>query len=128
MFFGLSLGKVWQVCSNNPSQSDGVNSAMASVAAEPFQVLHMDPMSDVLKCNQLLVVHLCHLMHYFGLSLGKFGGYAANPSQSDGVNSAMASVAAEPFLVLHMDPMSDVLMCNQLLVAHLCHLMPCFVL
>jgi hypothetical protein len=40
----------------------------------------------------------------------------------------MASVAAEPFPFLHMDPMSDVLMCNQLLVAHLCHLMPCFVL
>jgi hypothetical protein len=40
----------------------------------------------------------------------------------------MASVAAEPFPFLHMNPMSDVLTCNQLLVAHLGHLMPCFVL
>ena len=30
------------------------------------------------------------------------------------------SVAVEPFHVLHVDPMSDVSMCNHLLVAHLC--------
>jgi hypothetical protein len=36
------------------------------------------------------------------------------------------SIAAEPFHVLHMDPMGDVSMCYKLLVAHLCQSMPCF--
>jgi hypothetical protein len=86
-------------------------------------------MSDVLMCNQLLVAHLCHPMPRFGLWLGKVlkvCRYAANPSQSDGVYSAMASVSAELCHDLHVDPMSDVPMCNQLLVAHMCHPMSCF--
>jgi hypothetical protein len=43
-------------------------------------------------------------------------------AKSDGVSSHNTlSVAAGPCHVLHMDPMSDDSMCNQLLVAHLCH-------
>jgi hypothetical protein len=42
-----------------------------SVAAEPFHVLYMDPMSDVSMCNQLLVAHHCLPMPCFGLQLGK---------------------------------------------------------
>ncbi len=61
---------------------DGVSSHdTSSVAAEPFHVLHMDPMSDVSMCNQVLVAHLCHPMLYFVLLLrGKFGRFEANPS------------------------------------------------
>jgi hypothetical protein len=29
-----------------------------SIAAEPFHVLHMDPMGDVSMCYKLLVAHL----------------------------------------------------------------------
>ena len=51
---------------------DGISSYdTLSVAAEPFHVLHMDPMSDVSMCNQLLVAHLCHPKPCFGLLLGK---------------------------------------------------------
>ena len=49
-------------------------------AAEPFHVLHMDPMSDVSMCNQLLVAHLCHPMLCFVLLLReKFGRFEAIP-------------------------------------------------
>jgi hypothetical protein len=44
-------------------QTDGISSHdTSSVTAEPFHVLHMDPMSDVSMCNQVLVAHLCHPM------------------------------------------------------------------
>jgi hypothetical protein len=105
------------------AKSGGVSSHnTSSNAAEPFHVLHMDPISDVSMCNQLLVAHLCLPMLCFGLRLGtvwqvcskskpKLMVFPAKmPHQND----------AEPFHVLHMDPMSDVSMCNQFLVAHLC--------
>jgi hypothetical protein len=45
----------------------------------------------------------------------------------DGLSSQdTLSVAAEPFIVLHMIKMSDVSMCNQLLEAQLCHPILCF--
>jgi hypothetical protein len=89
----------------------------------------MDPMSDDSMCNQLLVAHVCHTMLCFGLQLGKVW-HCASESQAkiDGISiHKISSVAAEPFHVLHMDPMSDDSMCNQLLVAHVCPT-PCFVL
>jgi hypothetical protein len=70
-------------------------------------------------------------MPYFGLKLGtQFGIRCAAKIQAkiDGVSSHnTSSNAAEPFhILLNMDLMSDVSMCNQLLVAHLCCPMPCF--
>jgi hypothetical protein len=64
-------------------KTDGVTSHdTSSVAAEPFHVLHMDPMSDVSMCNQVLMVaHLCHPMLCFVLLLReKFDRFEANPS------------------------------------------------
>jgi hypothetical protein len=132
--FQLWLGTVWQVCSKpnpkfmdqmllNHSQIDGVSSKNAtSNAAEPFHVLHMDPMSDVSMCNQLLVAHLCRPIPCFGLWLGTvWKSVQQIQAQIDGVSSHdTSSNAAEPCNVPHVDPMSDVSMCNQLLVAHLC--------
>jgi hypothetical protein len=53
--FGWYIQQIWD-------NIDGVSShdTLVSVAAEPFYVLHMDPMSDVSMCNQLLVAHLHH--------------------------------------------------------------------
>jgi hypothetical protein len=65
----------------------------------------------------------------FWTVVGKsFGRCAAKiQAQIDGVSSHKSSSnAAEPFHVLDMNPMSDVSMCNQLLVAHLCCPTPCF--
>jgi hypothetical protein len=54
------------------AQIDGILSHNSlSDAAEPFHVLHMDPMSDDSMSNQLLVAHLCHCMPCFGLWMGK---------------------------------------------------------
>jgi hypothetical protein len=67
-------------------------------------------------------------MPCFGLFLGKFGkGRELIQDKTDGLSSQdTLSFAAEPFHVLHIDSLSGVLMCNQLLVAQLCHPMPCF--
>jgi hypothetical protein len=75
---GKSLAGVQQI----QAQSDGISSHHTlSVAAEPFHVLHMDPMlSDVSMCNKLLVAHQSHPMMCSGLWLGKFRRCAANPS------------------------------------------------
>ena len=40
-------------------------------AAEPFNVLHMCPMSDDAVSNQLLSLHLCLAVPLFGLRLAK---------------------------------------------------------
>jgi hypothetical protein len=88
----------------------------------------MDPMTDVSMCNQLLVAHLSHAMPCYGLQLEKVWHLSPQiKPKIDGISSHdTLSVAAEPLHVLHMDPMSDVYMCNQILVAqHLCHAMPC---
>jgi hypothetical protein len=78
-------------------------------------------MSDVSMCNQLLVA--------YQLCLEKFGtGRELNQGEIEGLSSqGTLSFVAESFHVLQMDsiPMSDVSMCNQLLVAQLCHPMPC---
>jgi hypothetical protein len=47
-------GKVWHLSPQIQPKIDGISSHdTLSVAAEPFHVLHMDPMSDVSMCNQL---------------------------------------------------------------------------
>jgi hypothetical protein len=62
----------------------------------------------------------CHAV--FWTAAGKsLASVTSNPIQSDSIsNHDTLSVATEPFHVLHMDPMGDVSMCSQLLVAHLC--------
>ena len=65
------------------------------------------------------------------VSLAEIGSSLAERPQNqvkiDGVFSNDASLfASKSFYVLHMAPMSDIMMCNQLLVAHLCHTMLCF--
>ena len=85
--------------------------------------LHMAPMSDVLMCNQLIGGPSVSTHAFcFGLQLEWVwqGGPCSEPK-------LMVFPAVRPHHLLlnhsmsslHMAPMSDVLMCNQLLVAHL---------
>jgi hypothetical protein len=64
----------------------------------------------------------------FWTAVGKcLAGMGIIQDKIDGLSSQdTLSFAAESLHVLHMIPMSDVSMCNQLLVAQLCHPMPCF--
>jgi hypothetical protein len=81
---GLWLRTVWQVCSKYKPKSMVFPARMPHPnVAEPFQGLHMDPMSDVSMCNQLLVAHLCLHVPCFGLRLGTVlaGVQQKNPCQ-----------------------------------------------
>jgi hypothetical protein len=70
--FWIVVGKSLAGLKQIQAQIDGVFSHDSlSDAAEPFHVLHMDPMSDDSMSNQLLVAHLCHCMPCFGLWMGK---------------------------------------------------------
>jgi hypothetical protein len=84
--FGRQAGRQGAIPRHN---YDGLSSQdTLSNAAELFIVLHMDPMSDVSMCNQLLVAQLYHPMPCFGLQLGKFGtGRELNQDKIDGPSS-----------------------------------------
>jgi hypothetical protein len=67
--FWSAVGKVWQVWSESKPKLQWCFQPQYSLshAAEPFHVLHMDLMSDVSMCNQLLFTCLCHCMLCLGL-------------------------------------------------------------
>jgi hypothetical protein len=66
--FWTDVVKSLAVCQQIPVKHARISSHdTLSIAAEPFHVLHMDPMSDVSMCYKLLVAHLCQSMLCFGL-------------------------------------------------------------
>jgi hypothetical protein len=76
-------------------------------------------------CKQLLVAHLCQQAKplFYSWMVPKVSILASNQiwAKTHSVYSHdISSVAAGPFHVLHMWPMSDVLWQNKVLVAHLC--------
>jgi hypothetical protein len=83
MHDGLQMGNIWHLSPKIQSKIDEISSHdTLPVAAEPFHVLHMDPMSDVSMCNQVLVAHLCrHICQVLVCSLEKFGSsdFKSNP-------------------------------------------------
>jgi hypothetical protein len=86
--FGLQLGNIWHLSPPQiqPEIDDISSHDTLSVAAEPFHVLHMDPMGDVSMCSQLLVAqHLCHHICHalFWTVAGKhLAPVTSNPTQN----------------------------------------------
>jgi hypothetical protein len=54
---------------------------LLSVAAELCHDLHMDPMSDVPMCIQLVVAYLCHLVLCSGQMAGKSFAVCSKPNK-----------------------------------------------
>ena len=63
---GLSLAKCQQISARI---DDVCSHGTISVDAEPFHVIHMGPMSDVVMWNSLLVANLVRNNPIFGLEL-----------------------------------------------------------
>ena len=112
--FRASVGPSLASCQQLSAKIDAVFShSTISVDAEPFHDIHMGPMSDVVMRNSLMGANLCQANPIFGLQLwpelGKPCGQIS--AKVDAVcGHGTISVAAEPFHVIHMGPMSDVVM------------------
>jgi hypothetical protein len=83
MFWTGSAGQIWAACRTSKPKFLAflcmTSQDTLSIPAEPFHVLHMDPMSDDSMCSQLLVAHLCHTMPCFELDLGKIWAVPSIP-------------------------------------------------
>jgi hypothetical protein len=100
-----------------------------SVGAERFHVIHMCPLSDVVMRNSLLGANLCQANPIFGLQFARaWQAVGKLQPKIDAVceDHGTISVGAEPFHVIHMSPMSDVVMRNSLLGANPCQANPIF--
>ena len=71
LIFGFDLAKPWQAaCQQFSTKTDAVCChSTISVDAEPYHVIHMGLMSDVVMWNMLLVAILCHVDHLLGFRL-----------------------------------------------------------
>jgi hypothetical protein len=121
--FGLQLAKSSELCHQISSKTDAVWKNVTEYdAAEPFHVIHSRPISDDTVSNQLLGPHLCLAISLFGLQLAKNLELCPRIfSKTDAVwRNVTEYDAAEPFHVIHMGPISDDAMSNQLLGPHLC--------
>jgi hypothetical protein len=125
--FELEVRVKFEQHAEHPSQNFWHN--IAWPAKTPYQFLLNHSMSSIwiqwvmIQCAASswwpICVTPCHVLNWIWV---KFGQYPQFPAKNCAITSQdTISVAAEPFHVLHMDPVSDDSMCNQLLVAHLCH-------